>query len=85
MSLFDPPPKKKRWTGSRALVPVEPGVCPVCGTELVTERLHEPALIRHGGYGATRRTERAYCPHKHPDGTLCGWVLLREVTEERPA
>jgi hypothetical protein len=32
--------------------------------------------VRHGGYGATRRTVRRCCP--------CGWALVVERSEIRP-
>lgn len=69
--------KRPRWTGSRALVPLSPDVCPTCGHHLDVERMHEPALIRHGGFGATRRSVRRHCPG-------CGWSLIAETTEESP-
>lgn len=56
-ALFDVGPAGDVWTGSTALVPWTPGKCPQCAGEgLETLTLGEPALFRHGGYGATRET-----------------------------
>ena len=52
-------------------------VCPECGTVLADEAVAQPALFRHGGYGATRRDVVARC-----DG--CGWALWRERSDVKP-
>jgi hypothetical protein len=77
--LFDHERTKRRRGQTKALVAIDPGVCPACSTELVETALHEPALIRHGGYGATRRTVDVYCPRDD-----CRWSMQREVSEVRP-
>lgn len=75
-ALFDAP-AKDRWTGSKELVRTEVGRCPRCGDAVQREVLEEPALVRHGGYGATRRSVREHCP--------CGFSLLVEESEVKPA
>jgi hypothetical protein len=59
-----------------SLVPVTPGVCPDCGDELSTGSWDQPALVRHGGHGGTRRTVVRWCPN-------CTWTLVAEVGEAR--
>lgn len=59
------------------IVPVEPGICPCDGSALVEHEETQPALFRHGGYGASARVTVAACP-------LCSWYLLRERQEIRP-
>lgn len=51
--------------------------CPDCGTPLAPIRVEQPALFRHGGYGATSASERTRCP-------ACGWAITLTVTETRP-
>jgi hypothetical protein len=59
------------------LTPLPPELCPDCGEVLADDiAWEEPALLRHGGYGATRRTVRRCCP--------CGWALVVERSEIRP-
>ncbi len=57
-------------------MPVTPGVCPDCGDELSTGSWDQPALVRHGGHGGTRRTVVRWCPN-------CTWTLVAEVGEAR--
>lgn len=68
-------PRRARGT-TKDLVPANLFACPDCGDTLTTQTIAEAALIRHGGYGATRSTRRLFC--------LCGWALTIEVTEVRP-
>ena len=62
---------------SRALVPLSTDSCPSCGAPTASAVIHEPALLRAGGYGATRRTTQILCPD-------CPWHLESEVTEVTP-
>jgi hypothetical protein len=80
MTLVDVAPVEA-WAGSKALVPLEAGVCPACGC--ATERLTfgEPQMFRHGGYGATRETVVEVCS---APVVVCRWSLVRSVTEVRP-
>ena len=55
----------------------DPDACTRCGAPTRTVELHEPALLRHGGYGATRRTRYVACP-------TCHLIRLTEVKEIRP-
>ncbi|MCI0635548.1 MAG: hypothetical protein L0206_16785 [Actinobacteria bacterium] len=59
------------------LAVVDPDVCPECGGRLETLAVGQPALIRHGGYGATRRTAVRFC-------TTCPYALSTETSEARP-
>jgi len=68
--------RRHRWTGTLAIERRQPG-CPECGGPLVSVTAHQPALFRHGGYGATRRTTWTACPH-------CRWSLEAAVDEVRP-
>lgn len=52
-------------------------LCPACRRPTEDETVDAPALIRHGGYGATRRTVARHCKH-------CGWACLVEVSEVNP-
>ena len=70
--------KAERWTGSRALVPLSRDVCPECAADMHTFTVAQPALVRHGGYGATSVTKSVSCPD-------CGWHLTNAVSEERPS
>lgn len=60
-----------------ALICLDPSLCPECSTSLDSLVQDEPALLRHGGYGATRRTTFGRCGG-------CGWVILASVEEVRP-
>jgi hypothetical protein len=59
-----------------AIVWREP-VCPECEGGLEATIVMEPALVRIGGYGATRKTTLQGC-------RACGWTRTIEVTEVRP-
>lgn len=59
-----------------SLVPIRPDVCPDCDSHLRTGVWEQPAVIRHAGYGATRRTVFRWCPR-------CTWSLLTEIREVR--
>jgi len=59
------------------LVAVDLETCPECQAALLdTLVVHEPTLLRGGGYGATRRVVRLVC-------TVCGFSHTREVSEVR--
>jgi hypothetical protein len=58
------------------LVALDPGACPDCGLPVQVTAAGQLPLLRHGGYGATRRTSWRWCP--------CGYLLTHEVTEVRP-
>lgn len=65
------------WGGSKHLAVITG--CPECGLpHLATVTTQQPALLRHGGYGATQTTTRQWCPP-------CGWSGPTETTETRPA
>lgn len=68
--------RKERWTGSRELVPVPRDACPSCGCDTSTTTVAQPALFRHGGYGATLASTIRRCP--------CGWGLEAQRQEVRP-
>jgi endogenous inhibitor of DNA gyrase (YacG/DUF329 family) len=59
------------------LATTDPARCPACGAEVTDEQVDQPALIRHGGYGATRRTVTRHCPG-------CGYSLNHTTSETRP-
>jgi hypothetical protein len=40
-----------------SLVLIPSDCCPACGSTLVAVEWDQPALIRHGGYGETQRTQ----------------------------
>lgn len=75
-ALFDAE-RKKRWTGSRALVLLDTSTCPLCDAELEEVESHQPALLRHAGYGATVRTLHRFC-------LPCRWGYEAERQEVRP-
>lgn len=75
--LFDAPKRKLRWTGSRELVVIPPGTCPVDGSTLLEEKFGMAPLFRHGGFGAMLEVTRGVCPS-------CGWTLRRQIQEVRP-
>lgn len=51
--------------------------CPTCHADTSTVELHEPALVRHAGYGGTRHTTTTCC-------TRCDWSLVTATGETRP-
>jgi hypothetical protein len=74
-SLFDAP-RRGRWTGSRALVALPLDRCPVDQLPLVVSWVAQPALFRHGGYGATFVSLVRSC--------RCGWSLVAQTQETNP-
>jgi hypothetical protein len=73
--LFDVT-SKERWTGSRALVPLPDDACPECGGDVDSETVDQRPLLRHGGYGAAKRTTMRHC--------RCGWRMESERSEVKP-
>jgi len=71
---------EKARAASSALVPLSPGRCPSCGSTTVREAVQEQPLLRHGGYGAARRTVTDHC-----SSPTCQWWLTTDISEERPA
>lgn len=67
---------KERWTGSRSLVVLPPDACPECGSGLDEETVDQRPLLRHGGYGAAKRTTMRHC--------RCGWRMQSESSEVKP-
>ena len=65
---------------SASLVRIEVGRCPSCGSSTEREQVKEEPLLRHGGYGAARRTITESCSNP-----TCRWWLTTDVSEERPA
>lgn len=63
----------------RALVPLPRQVCLRCGGPLRRERISQPALFRHGGYGATREQTFVLCQDQE-----CRWVRLAVTVEVSP-
>ncbi|HEX6869435.1 MAG TPA: hypothetical protein VF119_11550 [Candidatus Limnocylindrales bacterium] len=59
------------------LVLLDTGVCPSCRARTDDEVIDHPALLRHGGYGATTRQVYRHCGH-------CGWACLVERSEVSP-
>lgn len=76
--LFDVDARPRRRGTSTELVPVERDRCLDCGGTLHTVTADEPALFRHGGYGATRTSHTVIC------AALCGWALTVDTTETNP-
>lgn len=59
------------------LVPLDPTACPDCGAPLDEITSGQPALLRHGGYGATIQQTIRYC-------LSCLYSLHVETLEVRP-
>ena len=76
--LFDAGEKRAKHGSTRALVPLDPDTCPRCDSELRHVASDQPALLRHGGYGADRRSEMSTCP-------ACGFEGASTIGETRPA
>lgn len=55
---------------------LEPDVCPDCHQPLRDIVWHQPALVHHGGYGATETHQRRVC--------RCGWTVEASVTATNP-
>ena len=64
-----------RRTG-RAVIALPRDRCPVDQLPLVVSSVAQPALFRHGGYGATWTTTYRSC--------RCGWRLVAQGQETRP-
>lgn len=55
---------------------LDPTICPDCGQPVRDLTWSQPALVRHGGYGATETTTRRYC--------RCGWGIVATVVTDNP-
>lgn len=75
--LLDVERVAKRKGTTKALELVGTTNCPACKSTLEIETIAQPALLRHGGHGATLRTSTAHC-HE------CGWALTLAVDETNP-
>jgi len=64
---------------SSELVPLPRHVCHRCGAPVKPWTFTEPALLRHGGYGANRATTFEVCQNRK-----CKAVRLVEVAEQNP-
>lgn len=64
-------------SSSRELVPSTRGVCTVCGDTVTESFIEQAALVRHGGYGETRRTVFSFC-------ATCGVERQVRVESVRP-
>lgn len=82
MSLFDAGPKERRTGTTKALVVQDTDRCPLCLSPLQRESFVEDALLRHGGYGASRETTTAYCSRLLD--RWCSWWMTVSVAEVRP-
>ncbi len=61
------------------LVALDSTLCPNCAAPVSLLTVLEPALLRGGGYGATRKRVLARCSELR-----CGYPHEREVSEVRP-
>ena len=77
--LFEVDSGTRRTGFSKELVPVATESCPDCDSPMESTTIHEPALLRHGGYGATARTTVVRCSNRG-----CRWWMETERTEVRP-
>ena len=74
--LFGDRARQRRWTGSRALVPLPRDRCPDCQGPTQTRGITNVPLFSHGGYGAAKQTTQRWCP--------CGWMSAVDVVEVNP-
>jgi len=75
--LLDVERVAKRKGATKALELVGTTNCPTCKASIEIETIAQPALLRHGGHGATLRTSTAHCHD-------CGWALTLAVDEVNP-
>ena len=61
------------------LVPLERERCLACGGQVNVRKMGQPALFRHGGYGATRVVTTLECRD-----IACGAVRESRIDEIRP-
>jgi hypothetical protein len=73
-----------RWTGSRALVPLDRTACPSCAGLTTTVTVAEPTLFRHAGHGAVRETTSRVCVSSLRREARCGWGITTDVSEVNP-
>lgn len=79
LALFEPGPTDLRTKRTKALVALDPDLCPTCGSAVRPITTHQAALLRHGGYGATERTTTLHCT-----GPQCHWTMESERSEVNP-
>lgn len=77
--LFDVEDKQRRTLAGNLPVLLGFEVCPDCQAPTTTVQWDQPALVRHGGYGATQRRTVRHCMAR------CGWGYEQTVEEVRPA
>lgn len=82
-ALFDLAPVP-RWTGSRALVPLDANTCPSCAGPVRTVTVGEMPLFRHAGYGALRQTTSRLCVSSLRRESGCRWGLTVLTEEVNP-
>lgn len=70
--------KKAATTRCKELVPLPRRECAKCGGPMVEAKVAQPALLRHGGYGATLVTTRLECIDSE---CLATRFLSREETQ----
>ena len=51
-------------------------ICPNCGDKIRESTWTEQPILRHGGYGAARKTVRQICD--------CGYAFTIEISEVKP-
>jgi hypothetical protein len=79
--LFDAAPVGRGPRSScKELVPLPRRACLRCGGATVETVVAQPALLRHGGYGATREVTRLACVDP-----ACAAVRVARVDEVKPA
>lgn len=76
-TAFFAEPERTRNGPPGPLVVLDPTVCPACTSPVRDVTWDQPALLRHGGYGATRRVVQRTCDR-------CGWTLRIRIDEIRP-
>lgn len=77
--LFDIEVKARRKGTTTALVALDPKLCPTCGDDVMHVTTCQPALLRHGGYGATLEVVTAHCWND-----ACRWMMQLRQTEISP-
>lgn len=77
--LFDVDDVERRVGTTKALEAIDPNACPACGWPLKSVESRQPALLRHGGYGATMRVTTLHCSSDE-----CHWHRQSEQTEVNP-
>lgn len=73
--------KRAPTSRCRDLVPLRRDACLACGGPTRDESVGQPALFRHGGYGATKMTTFAVCDNR--DCLAVRFVRSIEVRPDR--